>query len=284
MGDDRNGQQRSDATEVMELRRLPSAFGRSWEPSGVRRVVASAVLAALAAGAIGAAYLARETDPDATAAVLDTTDSTEPVATTEANDGNQVITALSTARTSTPVVSSTTTSLTTTTSTASTSSLTGPTTSSTSPPPVWRVIQQLDFGPAGAPVASGYTRVSPNEPGPLTLAGGGIQATDRGLPDDVRRDLVFANGPRVFSLPVEPGLYRVTLTLGDLTNPHDEMVVSVESSTIATGVTTAAGDFTTVTGEVEVSDGELSIGLNVAGGADPNWVLNAMVIEFDTQP
>lgn len=97
---------------------------------------------------------------------------------------------------------------------------------------------------------------------------------------DLNRDFVFSSQATTFEHAVRDGLWQVTLTMGDKTNAHDNMVVSTEGITIASDVDAAAGEYKTVTGIVEVTDGKLSLTISDNGGTDANWVLNSMSLEM----
>ncbi|MEX2561259.1 MAG: choice-of-anchor Q domain-containing protein, partial [Pirellulales bacterium] len=142
------------------------------------------------------------------------------------------------------------------------------------------VMAQFDFGMAGSPVASGFTQVTKA----TTYSGevgygwqqGSVAHRDRGSEDPLTRDLNYTRSA-VFGVDLEPGTYSVTVTMGDAAAAHDQMGVFLEGTQVGT-VTTAAGEFKTLTWQVDVLDGQLTVGLKDLGGADLNVMINALEV------
>ncbi|MFH1177684.1 MAG: choice-of-anchor D domain-containing protein, partial [Acidobacteriota bacterium] len=139
---------------------------------------------------------------------------------------------------------------------------------------------RFDFGTATSPVASGYTRVSEATNYSALLAygwrNGQVQSRDRATGSDLTRDLNFTTSAG-FGADLAPGVYDVTVTMGDATNRHDQMGVWFEGGT-ATLVTANAGQFQTVSARVTLTDGELTMGLSDYGGSDAYVVINALTV------
>jgi len=136
----------------------------------------------------------------------------------------------------------------------------------------------FDFGTASSPLVAGWTRVthatafSPAQG--YGWLSGTIASRDRGGPDDLRRDFAFTP-LGTFAVAVPNGRYLVEVTLGDQTAGHNQMGVFLEG-VLAESVTTAAGEFRTVSAEVSVTDWQLTLLLDDLGGGDPNVVLAAL--------
>jgi fibronectin type 3 domain-containing protein len=143
---------------------------------------------------------------------------------------------------------------------------------------------QLDFGTGVSPAESGYTAVSESTPYSAFVGYGwastaGLGARDRGLPDDLRCDLVFSGTDRTFNVDLTNGEYRVVLVLGDQSYLHDLIDVYAEGGLVVNDLTSAAGAFREVAFLVTVSDGQLNLLFHDDGGVDANWVVNALVVQ-----
>jgi fibronectin type 3 domain-containing protein len=99
---------------------------------------------------------------------------------------------------------------------------------------------------------------------------------DRGTGGDLLRDHV-ATADATFAVDLPNGTYQVTVTLGDEAYAHDHMAVYMEGTLVDT-VSTAAGAHVDVIHTVVVADGQLTVRFDDAGGADPNVVVNALVV------
>jgi fibronectin type 3 domain-containing protein len=138
----------------------------------------------------------------------------------------------------------------------------------------------FDFGTPTSPLAPGYTRVSPASVYASAAGFGWVQGTigarDRVVGSALTRDLAFMRQGS-FEVAAANGLYDVTVTLGDAAGPHDQMGIFLEGGQVDT-VTTGKNQFLTRTYRVTVWDGFLTLKLQDLGGADPNAVINALVI------
>lgn len=141
---------------------------------------------------------------------------------------------------------------------------------------------RFDFGTADSPVAVGYMQVTEAtnyDPGlGHGWLGGTISSRDRGTLSDPERDLNFTlQGAFAVDVP-NPGIYEVAITIGD-TAPywHDRIGVYLEGGHVDT-VSVKVGQIKTEVYEVEVADGQLTLGLRDLGGTDPNCVINALQI------
>jgi fibronectin type 3 domain-containing protein len=137
---------------------------------------------------------------------------------------------------------------------------------------------RVDFGTAGSPVAAGYQRASEATafapPAWCGWSAGRISSRDRSTGSDLLRDLdVTQDG--TFSCGVAPGIWDVTLTMGDATARHDQMGVFLQGAQVDS-VTRAAGQFATLRYRVKVADGDLALRLADLGGSDANTVVNAV--------
>ncbi len=149
---------------------------------------------------------------------------------------------------------------------------------------------KFDFGTAGSPVASGYTRVAPTtifsvaprlrHVSALSATGygwvsGTVDARDRGTGGDLNRDFNFTHAG-TFAVNVANGAYDVKVTMGDVTMPHDQMGVFLEGW-MFDNVTTAASQFAVNTYRgVTVADGQLTLFLQDQGGSDANCVIDGL--------
>ncbi|HEX8993046.1 MAG TPA: NBR1-Ig-like domain-containing protein [Anaerolineales bacterium] len=142
---------------------------------------------------------------------------------------------------------------------------------------------QYDFGTTTSPVAVGYTRVT--ESTAYTAGGFGwtdtstLESRDRGGPDDLKRDFVMSSSAaRTFKVDLPNKTYTVVVTQGDANFAHDKMVVKANGTTVLSNVTTAAGSFAVNSFTATVSNGSLSLEFSDAGGSDPTWVVNGVLI------
>jgi len=140
---------------------------------------------------------------------------------------------------------------------------------------------KYDFGTANSPVQSGWTRISPSTATSDISWSAALNSVDRGTANganDLTGDLVYHNSERTLQYRIANGTWHVTLTMGDASYPHDDMVVKAEGVVKASGIDSAVGHYTTVNFEVEVTDGFLTLAFSDGGGTDVNWVLNSMVL------
>jgi PKD repeat protein len=145
----------------------------------------------------------------------------------------------------------------------------------------------FDFGTAGSPVASGYTRVS----GATSYApsqgygwvSGQVHDSDRGVPDDLRRDFCYSSDA-TFAVDLPNGAYSVTLTSGDATYAHDQAGIYVQGNLVDT-ITTAVNQWVTHTYQVTIANGQLDLRLKYLGGvAGAGSVINGLAIQAVDAP
>ncbi len=119
----------------------------------------------------------------------------------------------------------------------------------------------LDFGTDTSPVASGYTRTTAGTTYSTTRgygwSAGTLTGVDRGTSDSLTRDFVSTNDA-TFVVDVPNGTYQVTATLGDASTSRDQMAVYLEGGQVE-NVNTSAGQFSTQTFTVTVTDRQLTI-------------------------
>jgi len=141
--------------------------------------------------------------------------------------------------------------------------------------PAW-----FDFGTPISPVAHQYSQVTPATvytPGRgFGWLSGSIAARDRITPSELQRDFCFTP-LGTFVVDVPNGRYRVTATTGDQTAGHSQMGFFLEGQQVAS-LSTQAGEFKTLTYDVSVTDGQLTLLLQDLGGSDPNVVINALIV------
>ncbi|MCA9174993.1 MAG: Ig-like domain-containing protein [Planctomycetales bacterium] len=138
--------------------------------------------------------------------------------------------------------------------------------------------RRFDFGTATSPVEPGYTGVTPAMTYTPTVGygwlSGSIAARDRTTGTDLTRDFNFTR-LGTFVADVDNGDYTVTVLLGDMRYPHDNMGVFLEGAQVDV-VTTAAGEVVTRMYDVSVADGQLTLLLDDLGGSDANVTLVGM--------
>ena len=149
--------------------------------------------------------------------------------------------------------------------------------------------RHLDFGTASSPVAAGYLGVPPQVYTPALGLGwqtGNIQGYDRGGPTPLLRDFNYSsNNALLVDLPSGP--YVATVTMGDAAALHDNMdVVDANGTSLLGGnlITSPAGQFSVRSFTASSIGGRLTLGFLDRGGADPNFVLNALDIRPATGP
>ncbi|QYR22021.1 GDSL family lipase [Paenibacillus sp. sptzw28] len=135
-------------------------------------------------------------------------------------------------------------------------------------------VYQFDFGPGQ--VEPGYTKVLDNTQYSIGSRFGFADTTkaaseDRGAPDNLRRDFVMPGGTS-FDVDLPIGDYQVTLIAGDQTEAN-LMDVTAEGITKARAVSSAAGQFASVSFKIAIIDGQLNLTL-----AGANARINALVL------
>ncbi|HEX6686438.1 MAG TPA: hypothetical protein VF062_26945 [Candidatus Limnocylindrales bacterium] len=140
----------------------------------------------------------------------------------------------------------------------------------------------FDFDTATSPVAPGYTRLTESSlytPGGFGwVSDAGLESRERaGSADALRRDLVQGCATTAATLRADltNGGYTVTLLMGDQDYAHDQMQVKANGVVAAPNVSNTEGSWTTVSFDVSVTGGTLSLEFSDTGGADACWVVNA---------
>ena len=147
-----------------------------------------------------------------------------------------------------------------------------------------------DFGTSTSPVMSGYNKVTEATAYSSSLGYGWtdtstLESRDRGAPDDVKRDFVMSSSAaRTFRVDLANRTYTVNVLQGDQQFAHDNMVVKANGTTVLPDVDTAAGSFAYNSFQATVTNGSLLLQFSDAGGSDPTWVVNAVVISTVLPP
>jgi PKD repeat protein len=134
----------------------------------------------------------------------------------------------------------------------------------------------FDFDTNASPAAPGYTH-TPLVAYTATRGYGwasvsGMSARDRGSADPLTRD-VHLGRDSTFRANLVNGTYDVTVTLGDPSARHDNVAVWAEGRQVASGLTTAAGQFLRPTYRVVLADGQLTLRLVDTGGSSVNFAV-----------
>ncbi len=142
----------------------------------------------------------------------------------------------------------------------------------------------FDFGASGSPVESGYTQVTGSTLYSVGIGYGwtsiaGLSSRDRTLPNALNRDFVQSGTEHTFNVDLANGDYQVTVTIGDQSFMHDLVDVYAEGVLKVNDVSSVAGSFQQVTFYVTVGDYQLNLRFVDDGGVDPNWVVDALVIQ-----
>ncbi len=153
-------------------------------------------------------------------------------------------------------------------------------------------LHQLDFGTNSSNIQTGFERVTTT-----TIKSGsndfgwvagttGISPRDRtngaGIVNELERDLIFSPDSETFEISVPNGAYRVTVTLGDFDNPHDNMTIDAEGVRVVSDIDRGAGQIDPETFYTSVNDGILTLTFDdpdTAAPNDLNWVVNGIVVE-----
>jgi PKD repeat protein len=159
------------------------------------------------------------------------------------------------------------------TGTASQTIQVGTPTGSTAPAPV-----HYDFGVAGSPVATGYTQATAsmtyNIPTGYGWLRGSIDGRDRGAGSDLTRDFALTSDG-TFGVSMVNGSYQVTLTMGDVSYPYDQMGIFLQGTQVDT-VSTLAGQSLSKTYTVSVSTAQLQLEVKALGGAGSLALINGL--------
>lgn len=141
----------------------------------------------------------------------------------------------------------------------------------------------FDFGTAKSPVAPGATRYTGTAYNTTQGYGwlnlGSIKGVDRGTSNPLTRD--FHQGPGgQFLVDLPNGTYDVSITVGDAKAAHDRMAVWLQGTQVTANISTSTVQFLTRTFQVNVTDGQLNMGLSDTGGTKNGFALNALAIQW----
>jgi hypothetical protein len=138
----------------------------------------------------------------------------------------------------------------------------------------------LEFGPAGAAVASGYTLVTPvgynASQGYGWLNPSTVQAAAAGTGNPLHNNFA-ASHSNDFEVALPNGSYNVTVTLGDSSSAHGPMTISAEGSKVYYSLSTSANQFVTLSFVVPSIQGLFDLGLTAAGEGS-TFAINSLVI------
>jgi hypothetical protein len=139
----------------------------------------------------------------------------------------------------------------------------------------------FDFGTAVSPLAAGYTRITEAtayaDPPGYGWTAGTIFSHDRAIGDDLDRDFCYGLWIQ-FRVKVTPGLYEVTMRLGDKgAYAHDTVLVWLNTDHVDT-VSTAAGEVKEIIHTCDDLAGNIVVTLDGNAGADPNAVIEMLDI------
>lgn len=142
---------------------------------------------------------------------------------------------------------------------------------------------RFDFGGPQAAFQTNYIHITNTAAYSANVGYGwtsttGLNYINRNTANFGETSLVYSSvNNTVFQVDLPNGNYTVMVTQGDASSAHDNMVVTVGTSTAT--VSTAAGGFTQTVFTANVTGGNLQITFGKAAGfADPNWVVNGLVI------
>ena len=140
--------------------------------------------------------------------------------------------------------------------------------------------RKFDFGTTTSPVAGGFVRVANTTTYTAQLGYGWLSGTiasrDRAAGSNLNRDFNFTP-LGTFQVTLPNGTYNVRLTIGDATAPHEQMAIFIEG-VLKDTLSTAINQFLVKTYTVTVSDGQLTVLFDDAGGADANVVINGLEV------
>src|SRR5262249_43394047 len=149
----------------------------------------------------------------------------------------------------------------------------------------------FDFGTASSPVAPGYTGVSLTS---YSAARGygwasltGLSAVNRNSADALTRDFITGSDA-TFLADLPSGTYDVMPILGDAKAAHDGMSLWAEGTQLASGLSTAAGQYLRPSYRVQVADGQLNLRVADLGGPTRKFAIDGLDVVYvpgpDTTP
>jgi hypothetical protein len=141
----------------------------------------------------------------------------------------------------------------------------------------------LDFQPSGDPVAPGFTAFGTASFNSTT--GYGWTSSTSVWTDDswtanaspLTQDYAYGNDG-TFEVSLPNGTYKVTPTMGDALKARAGITLAINGQTVATGLSSAAGQFLTTTYQATVSNGSLLLHLTGSDANNPYWALNGLDI------
>ncbi len=96
--------------------------------------------------------------------------------------------------------------------------------------------------------------------------------------NDLNRDLCQSSQPATFETKLRNGTWRVLITFGDRSYPHDNIFVKAEGVDRLENINTTPGEYFNEIFEVDVNDGKLSLEFSDRGGSDSNWVATRIIL------
>ena len=134
-----------------------------------------------------------------------------------------------------------------------------------------------DLGTDSSALASGFDRIKPETSGDIAWSTV-VQATSRSAGGDLNRDFVNGSSNTTLEHALAPGIWDVTVNVGDADLARDNISISAEGIVQLADIDTVAGEFAVETFRVEISDGGLSLDIVDNGGSNSEWVLNRLSI------
>ena len=140
----------------------------------------------------------------------------------------------------------------------------------------------LDFGNPTSPVAVGALNVTPvpysassgyGWMGPVSADARSIATNPSPLLSDAQKAI-----DQTFQVDVAPGVYNVTLYLGDDALARDNVSIYLQNTLVASNLGTTAGQHIQPVYTTTVTNGALKLRLLDSGGITPLWAINAMKV------
>lgn len=138
-----------------------------------------------------------------------------------------------------------------------------------------------DLGPADSVVFPNWSLIHPGTAGDIYW-NTTVEARDRGPIsgiNDANRDLIQNSSAAILQHRVANGTWSVTLNMGDATNPHDDMRVTLEDTVSSAVIDSAVQEFPYAHATAFVDDGFLTLKFEDLGGADVNWVATRLSLQ-----
>ncbi len=104
-----------------------------------------------------------------------------------------------------------------------------------------------------------------------------VKVDDQGEPDALRRDFAWSEDPAVFRIDVPPGIYRLTITSGDMSVGNHSTLASVNVDGVDfPRIFPLPGQYVTATAAFAVEEGFVEIRFETERA---NWLVNAITLE-----